>query len=82
MVEQFHIARLTHNTIDGHDFTENNTANGLQFAVSYEVSRASHLIKFLVAILGALTPPPIIEAPVMKIPLRRVCATSALETRK
>jgi hypothetical protein len=54
-------------TIDGYDFAEDDTTPHQMY--SRETTGSTHEIKFFVLILGARTPPPRIEAPVMKIPL-------------
>lgn len=66
--------RGTYDSVDGDDFAEND-AEGRECAVSWlvfcesEQREGLHLMRFLVVILGARTPPPRIEEPVMKIPL-------------
>jgi hypothetical protein len=54
-------------TVDGYDFAEDDSS--FHQLDSREATGSTHEIKFFVLILGARTPPPRIEAPVMKIPL-------------
>ena len=58
----------THDTVNGHNFAENDAAGCWHKHRTRNV--ATHLIKFFVLMRGARTPPPRIEAPVMKIPLQ------------
>lgn len=58
----------THDAVDGHDFAENDTIQ-LMSSQRYYQYLATDLIKFLVLIRGARTPPPRMDEPVMKIPL-------------
>ena len=64
----------TYHSVYGHDFAENDTRPdrmSICHAVGDLTHRRTHLIKFLVRIRGALTPPPRMDAPVTKIPLQR-----------
>ena len=65
---------ITHYAIDSHDFTENDAGGGVGGARSARVSRANNiladLMRFLVRIRGARTPPPMMDEPVTKIPLK------------
>lgn len=57
-------------TIDGYDFAEDNPTSHQMYSRKGPLRDVvTHEIKFFVLILGARTPPPRIEAPVMKMPL-------------
>ena len=65
----------THDSVYGDDFAEDDAGVRFQFQLQLLCGRrdgggGEYLIKFLVVIRGALTPPPRIEAPVMNMPLR------------
>ena len=60
-----------HNAIDGHDFTEDDAGMRVVSELAFFLEcRATDLMRFLVRIRGARTPPPRIDEPVTKIPLR------------
>ena len=61
------VRAFTHNTVDGHNLTEDDTTRN-ELRLTGE--QATYLMRFLVLMRGALTPPPNIDAPVMKIPLQ------------
>jgi hypothetical protein len=58
----------TYYSVDCNDFTKDDTADGSDMNDKTVVPNA-YLMKFLVVIRGALTPPPRIDVPVVKIPL-------------
>lgn len=63
----------THYTINGHNFAKDDTTQH-HFNTALNIRSKgtwTYLIKFFVDIRGALTPPPRIEEPVTKIPLKR-----------
>ena len=62
--------KQTYNAVDGDDFAEDNARKGRSGRRRARGTNAAYLIKFLVRIRGARTPPPRMEEPVMKIPLR------------
>ena len=62
----------THYTVDCHDFTEDDTVCGGHFSrLCFDEGAGVYadLMRFLVRIRGALTPPPRMDEPVTKIPL-------------
>lgn len=59
----------THDTVDGYDFTEDD-AGSLGSAGGLFGLVGAYLIRFLVLMRGALTPPPRMDEPVTKIPLQ------------
>ena len=62
-------------TVDGDDFTEDD-AEGVLVLEGLR-GHAAHLMRFLVLILGARTPPPRMDAPVTKIPLQSPFASAS-----
>jgi hypothetical protein len=61
----------THHSVDCNHLAENDADSEQRSAISVcGVCEKTHLIKFLVLILGVLTPPPSIDAPVKNIPLQ------------
>jgi hypothetical protein len=61
----------THDSVYGDDFAEDDAGVKFRFQLRRrDGGGGEYLIKFLVVIRGALTPPPRIEAPVMNMPLR------------
>ena len=65
--------REAYDSVDGDDFAKDDAARvGLLALASGEKEKSTRtdLIKFLVVMRGALTPPPSMEAPVTRIPLR------------
>ena len=62
----------THYTVDCHDFAEDDTVCGGHFSrLCFEEGTGVYadLMRFLVRIRGALTPPPRMDEPVTKMPL-------------
>ena len=62
----------THYTVDCHDFAEDDTVCGGHFSrLCFEEGACVYadLMRFLVRMRGALTPPPRMDEPVTKIPL-------------
>lgn len=59
-------------TVDGDDLAEDDSGpiSLIRFQPAYP-NKTTHEIRFFVRIRGARTPPPKIDAPVTKIPLRR-----------
>jgi hypothetical protein len=73
------LEKETNNPVNSHDFTENNTTKPIRRTINI-LEKKTHLIRFLVRIRGARTPPPKIEEPVTNIPLWHLL--SVLLTKK
>lgn len=73
--------KQTHNAVDSHNFAEDDARRSWS-GKGRARRETAYLIKFLVRIRGARTPPPRMDEPVMKIPLRgRVSFTVSCQTR-